>query len=80
MKTLKLRISDALDAKLAAAARRQKTTKSIVVRRTLEAALAPRPGVPRPSMLDLVRDLVGCVEGSGDLSVNKAHLRGFGRE
>lgn len=79
MKTLSVKVPDGLDAKLAAVARQRKTNKSALVRKALEGALR-EPGKPKPgSALDLVRDLVGCVAGPADLSVNKAYLKTFGR-
>jgi hypothetical protein len=43
-------------------------------------AFSPCPGnCWTTSALDLVRDLVGCVTGPADLSVNKAYLKTFGR-
>ena len=79
MKTLSVKLPDGLDAKLTAAAKRRKTTKSAVVRKVLEPALRV-DGKPRGgSALDLARDLVGCLEGPGDLSVNKAYFKTFGR-
>lgn len=78
MKTLSVKLSDGLDARLAAVARRRKTSKSALARRALEGVLR-EPGKPKPgSALDLVRDLVGCVTGPADLSVNKAYLKTFG--
>ncbi|HEV8143957.1 MAG TPA: CopG family transcriptional regulator [Methylomirabilota bacterium] len=79
MKTLSVKLPDGLDAKLTVAARQRKTTKSTVVRKALEAALQERGKPKRGSALDLARDLVGCVAGPGDLSVNKAYFRNFGR-
>jgi hypothetical protein len=79
MKTLSVKVPDGLDARLTAAARRRKTNKSALVRKALEGALR-EPGKPKAgSALDLVRDLIGCVAGPADLSVNKAHLKTFGR-
>jgi hypothetical protein len=79
MKTLSIKLRDGLYAKLAAAARRRKTTKSMVVRKALEAALQEDGKPRRGSALDLARDLVGCVSGPGDLSFNKAYFKDFGR-
>ena len=77
MKALSLKLSDALDARLSAAARKRRTSKSALVRDALEAFLGTkvRPG----SALELMRDLAGCAEGPGDLSYNKAHLRDYGK-
>jgi ribosomal protein S3AE len=79
MKTLSVKLPDGLDARLTAAARRRKTTKSSLVRKTLQEVLREQGQRKRGSALDLVRDLVGCVAGPADLSVNKAHLKTFGR-
>ncbi len=79
MKTLSVKLPDGLDARLTAAARRRKTTRSNLVRKTLEVVLREQDAPKRGSALDLVRDLVGCVAGPSDLSVSKAHLNTFGR-
>ena len=79
MKTLSVKLPDGLDARLTAAARRRKTTRSSLVRKTLQDVLREQGKRKRGSALDLVRDLVGCVGGPADLSVNKAHLKTFGR-
>jgi hypothetical protein len=74
-----VKLPDGLDAKLTAAARRRKTTRSSLVRRTLQDALREEGTPQRGSALDVVRDPIGCVSGPADLSVNKAHLKTFGR-
>ena len=48
-------------------------------RKTLQDALREEGKPKRGSALDVVRDLIGCVSGPPDLSVNKAHLKTFGR-
>ncbi|NBO30927.1 MAG: hypothetical protein LVT47_10640 [Cyanobacteria bacterium LVE1205-1] len=35
---------------------------------------------PGMSALDVSRDIVGCVEGPGDLSTNPKYMEGFGTE
>ena len=81
MKTLSLRLSEALDAKLTKLAEKQGTTKSDVVRRALEEFV--QNGV-RPSNLSaygLVADLAGSVDDPNlptDLSYNKKYMEGFG--
>ncbi len=79
MKSLSLKLPDALDAKLAAVARKRRASKSAVVREALEAYIAHGGKVIPGSALDLAKDLAGCLEGSGDLSYNKRYMRGFGR-
>jgi len=79
MKTISLKLPEALDAKLSTAARRRGQTKSALAREILEESLGKgeRPG--SGSCLELAADLVGCVKGPGDLSYNKRHLLGFGQ-
>jgi Arc/MetJ-type ribon-helix-helix transcriptional regulator len=79
MKNLSLKLPDALDVKLRAVARKRRASKSDVVRAALESYLAGRSGAAARSVLDLAGDLVGCLEGPGDLSYNKKYMRGFGK-
>lgn len=79
MKTLSLKLDDALHARILAMAKRRGTTQSDVVRDALLARLEPARGTTVGSALDLAKDLAGCVTGPADLSTNNAHLRGFGR-
>jgi hypothetical protein len=80
MKTLSLKLPARLDAKLTAAAKRQRTTKSAVVREALDKFLNGRktPAKSRRSALELAGDLIGSLEGPGDLSYNPDYMRGFG--
>jgi len=79
MKTLAVSIPEELDSRLEERARQLGKPKEAVVREALESFLnggiENRPG----SSLDEVRDLVGSLEGPGDLSFNKDHLRDFGK-
>ncbi len=79
MKTMSLRLPEDLAIRLAAVARQRGQTKSAIVRQALEEFFVGEPRVPKGSCLELVADLVGCVEGPGDLSFHKKHLRGFGK-
>jgi hypothetical protein len=80
MKTLTVRLPDALVSQIEGESRRRKLSKSDVVRERLSSAV-PNPG---PATLDAIADLVGCVEGlPSDLSANtKKYLRmtGYGRK
>lgn len=60
-------------------ARNRRVTKSAVVREALAAFVAVGMKSSKGSVLDLAWDLVGCVEGPADLSVNEDHLLGYGR-
>lgn len=54
MKTLSVKLPDGLDARLTAAARRRKTTKSSLVRKTLQEVLREQGHAKRGSALDVV--------------------------
>jgi hypothetical protein len=94
MKILSLKLPESLDEALEAAAARQGTTKSALLREALASYLEHTGQVsevrepaspygeeqpPRASFLALAGDLAGCVEGPPDLSTNPEHLRGFGQ-
>lgn len=81
MNTLTLKLPRALDAKLSSAAKKQGTTKSAIARAALIEHLngTGAPG-QAPSLAELAKDLIGCVEGGPrDLSYNKRHMKGFGK-
>jgi len=78
MKTLSLKLSDELDARLAALAARQGASKSDVVRSALHAYLARGEGAAPGSALELAGDLVGAFEGPEDLSHADRHMDGYG--
>ena len=80
MDSLSLKLPKRLHAKLAAAARRRRLSKSAIAREALETCLSGKNGGPRPSALEMIGDLVGCLKGGPrDLSYNKKHMRGYGR-
>ena len=74
MKTLTVRLPEALVAQIEAESRRRKLSKSDVVRERLTHAITGR----RPSSLEAIADLIGSVSGlPPDLSARKKHyLRG----
>ena len=79
MTTLTLKVSEELLAKLDEAARLDRTTRSELCRKALEARLKKTP-MRRRSLLELSRDLCGAgSSGIRDLSSNKRHLEGFGQ-
>lgn len=55
--------------------------RDLVGKFEFDSSAAPGPRiVPRPgSALELAGDLVGCIEGPGDLSTNPKYMEGFGR-
>jgi predicted transcriptional regulator len=79
MRTVSLKLPDPLHEQLAAAARRRGTSKSNLVREALLAYLDGETARTGGSVLDLVENLAGCVEGPKDLSTGKRHMSGFGR-
>ena len=79
MKILTIKTPEALDARLAAAARRRGESKSAVARAAITAYLDAEGEAASGSCLDLAEDLAGRFVLPKDLSTNPAHLRGFGR-
>ena len=79
MRTVSLKLPDPLHEQLAAAARRRGKSKSSLVRDALVAYFNGETARSAGSVLDLVENLAGCVEGPRDLSTGKRHMRGFGR-
>lgn len=75
MPTMTLKLGEPLFRKLEAEAARRCTTKSAVLRQTLEQALVNRP---EGSLLDRMEDLVGSESGPHDLASNPKHLKGYG--
>ena len=70
MKTLTIRLPDALAAEIDQESRARRVSKSDIVRERLNQPQRSRPA--RGSMLDLVGDLLGSVQGlPADLSSNK---------
>jgi Arc/MetJ-type ribon-helix-helix transcriptional regulator len=79
MKSISLKLTDKLLRQLEQTARGRGQSKSAVVRAALEQFLnGARTGQRPLSALELAGDLVGCVEGPGDLSTNPKYLEGFG--
>jgi Arc/MetJ-type ribon-helix-helix transcriptional regulator len=79
MKTISLKLSDKLHAKLERLAKSRKQTKSEIVRDALD-QLVNGTRTTRPvSALDLAGDLAGCLEGPDDLASSPQHMEGYGR-
>lgn len=79
MKTVSLKLSEALDARLSALAREQKRTKSDLVREALEDYLSNGAKTQVASPYARIRHLVGIAkDGPRDLATNKRHMKGFG--
>ena len=80
MKTISLKLPDALHEQLERLAKQRGESKSGLVRTALRQFFSDgnRTGNPA-SALDLAGDLVGSCRGPGDLSTNKKYMEGFGR-
>lgn len=80
MKTLTVKLPEALDAKLATAAETRGESKSSVVREAIASYVGAEQSTSLDlSCYDLSRDLAGSFDGPEDLSHNQAHLKGYGR-
>lgn len=79
MKTLTLRLDEALYAKVLSLSKRRKVTRSEVVREALALCFEKDNGSSQGSAFEVAHDLAETVAGPADLSVNKIHLKGFGR-
>ena len=78
MPTITCKVSPELDARLSAASRARRTTKSVVVREILEAQLSHRTIRKQVRAYDVVKHLVGRLSGPRDLSHQPRHLDDFG--
>lgn len=78
-RAITVKLSRGLANRLSSRAKRQRRTRSAVVRDALERHLAEDTEENQPSFLELAEDLAGCLEGPADLSSNRRHLKGYGR-
>lgn len=83
MRTLSMKVPEALDRELSELAERRGVSKSALVRDAMaelvgrERAAVDRP--PTGSFLALAEDLAGCLGGPEDLSTNVAYMDEYGR-
>lgn len=78
MKTVSLKLSVQLDARLEATAQRVNKTKSEIIREALGIYLVGKSQVKR-SFSELAQDLAGSIEGPEDLGSNPRYMKGYGR-
>lgn len=78
MKTLCLKLPEAMAASLAAVAHKRSLSKSAVVRAILEESLGHEKST-NGSCLDIAADLAGGSAGPHDLSTRKEYLKGYGQ-
>lgn len=79
MKTLSLKVPEALAEQLERAARARGASKSRLVRRAIREHLDKGVEPGAGSFLAAASDLAGAVEGPADLSTHRKHLAGYGR-
>ncbi|MFZ2654554.1 MAG: ribbon-helix-helix protein, CopG family [Victivallales bacterium] len=77
MTTISLKVPETLDFRLAQIAKKNGSSKSEMIRDALEHMVATRH-TRKCSCLSMASDLIGCVDGSADLSRNKKRMKGFG--
>jgi hypothetical protein len=79
MRTISLKLPDALLVELESEAKARRITKSALVRESLERALRQQRSEGAVSCYDLARDLAGTVRGlPKDLAENPKYMKGFG--
>jgi predicted transcriptional regulator len=80
MRTISVKLPDALLAQLGREAKARRVTKSWLVRESLEKGLHEQHSTDAVSCYDLARDLAGTVKGMPkDLADNPKHMEGFGQ-
>jgi len=79
MKTISLKLPDKLKKGLAERAEREGTTKSALIREAIATYLSRGARCANGSFLELAGDLIGRLEGPGDLSYDKEYFKDFGR-
>ena len=78
MKTISLKLPEALSANLEKVARERGQSKSAIARMALEAYLAEQRHAKPASFRDAAREWIGCMEGPEDLSSNPKYMEDFG--
>jgi hypothetical protein len=78
MKTISLKMPEALFEKLDSTARERGESKSALLRELVQMTVAAKKDGDG-SCLDLAKDLAGCVKGEKDLSFNKKRMNGYGK-
>jgi metal-responsive CopG/Arc/MetJ family transcriptional regulator len=74
MKTISLKLPEALFEKLDSTARERGESKSALLREVIETVVTGRKKIGDGSCLDIAKDLAGCIKGAKDLSYNKKRM------
>ena len=81
MKTISVKLPDALRVRLEAEAARRGVSLGAVVREAAETYVVKSPIQKKLSLYERSKDLCGCIRsGLGDLATNPKHLEGYGRD
>lgn len=79
MTTITCKVSEKLAAELESLSRRERRSKSALLREALEQRVKSKRGARSVSAYDLVKHLAGSLRGGpSDLSTNPEHMKGFG--
>jgi metal-responsive CopG/Arc/MetJ family transcriptional regulator len=78
MTVVTCKLPSKLAAKLDRVAKDQRRSKQALMREAIEQRLNTRRAVGKASAYDLIKHLVGTLEGPPDLSTNPEYMRGFG--
>jgi len=78
MTVVSCKLPKKLAAKLERLAKNQRRSKQALLREVIEQRLKEKRPVGRRSAYDLVRHLVGTLDGPSDLATNPDYMKGFG--
>jgi metal-responsive CopG/Arc/MetJ family transcriptional regulator len=78
MTVVSCKLPKKLAAKLDRVAKDERRSKQALLRDAIEQRLKTRRAVGRGSAYDLVKHLIGTLEGPSDLATNAEHMKGFG--
>lgn len=77
MRSVTVKLPEGLDCRLTALARRRRTSRAGIMREALVALIARE--TPPLTAGEVAADLMGALEGPGDLLSNPKHMAGYGR-
>ena len=78
MTVVSCKLPKKLAAKLERVAKDERRSKQALLREAIEQRLKTRRAVGRGSVCDVVKHLIGTLEGPSDLATNREHMKGFG--
>lgn len=78
MTVVSCKLPKKLAAKLERVAKDERRSKQEVLREAVEQRLKTSRTISRGSAYDLVKHLIGTLEGPSDLATNPEHMKGFG--